>query len=94
MTNIYFFHGGWCKACKEMEPIVDKIPILFEDANIIKIDVDNESVFPILQEYGVRSAPTIVFTDDTGKMLSIARGYHTLDSIADMIEELRGGDRD
>ena len=58
------FYAEWCGPCKGMSMIIagagDKISIPVEE-----YDIDNELMMST--EYQIRSVPTLVLVDDTGK---------------------------
>jgi thioredoxin 1 len=57
------FYAEWCGPCKGLTKIIDgakdKIDIPVEE-----YDIDNEMM--MVQEYKIRSVPTMVLVDDTG----------------------------
>jgi thioredoxin 1 len=58
------FYAEWCGPCKGLTKIIDgakdKIDIPVEE-----YDIDNEMM--MVQEYKIRSVPTMVLVDATGK---------------------------
>ena len=62
MIKILDFYAEWCGPCKAMSPILDQIEDELDDVIIEKYDVeDNEE---IVEDYGIRSVPTLVFIKD------------------------------
>jgi len=55
-----FSADGWCKPCKTLTPILEKLSIEYSGKiNIYKVDVDEES--EITSSFNIRSVPTILF---------------------------------
>ena len=52
----------WCFPCKNMAPIVEKIVAEFDNVQLIKIDVEEDT--DIAVKYGVRSVPTFILLKD------------------------------
>lgn len=53
------FFATWCGPCKMQGPILDDVKKeIGEEADIIKIDVDKNSV--ISNQLGIRSVPTLI----------------------------------
>lgn len=57
-VTVVDFHATWCGPCKQIAPFVDKLSKEFEQANFIKIDVDE--VTEVAAEMGVRAMPTFM----------------------------------
>ncbi len=54
------FWAQWCGPCKTLSPIVDELAQTYEGKAIIgKVDVDSNP--DIVEKYGVRSIPTVIF---------------------------------
>ena len=61
---LYDFWAEWCGPCKMMNPIVDEIELDFPKLEIVRVNVDENP--SLMEEYGVRSIPTYVLTDEDG----------------------------
>jgi len=59
MKQIIFFSASWCNPCKNFKPVMER---LSQELPIRFVDVDAEP--QLVAEYGVRSVPTIVITQD------------------------------
>ena len=53
------FWADWCKPCKTISPILEKIEKERDDIEIIKINVDNNATMAI--EYNIKTIPTLIF---------------------------------
>lgn len=74
-----YFFGDWCWPCKVSKPAVQKAIRETEWADIELINVDTQQ--KEMQEYSVRSLPTMVFVSDEWKMLDKivwARSYEQM----------------
>lgn len=55
------FFATWCGPCKMMSPVLDELKKRFgEKLRIIKLDIDNPRNAKIVQQYAVRSVPTLM----------------------------------
>ena len=70
MKKILYFSAPCCCPSKMLGPNMDK---LSSDLPITKINVDNDTNNSV--KYGVRSVPTLVLVDQTGKELNRLVGY-------------------
>ena len=68
MSKLYYFSAPWCGPCKMLGPVMDQSGLPFQ-----KINVDNDT--ELSSKYGVRSVPTLVLVDQTGKELNRLVGY-------------------
>ena len=62
MIKILDFYAEWCGPCKTMSPILDQIEDELDDIIIEKYDVEENE--EIVEDYGIRSVPTLVFIKD------------------------------
>ncbi len=57
------FGAAWCGHCKSLSPIIDELINEYQDkATIAKIDI--EDCPDMVEEYGIRSVPSILFIKD------------------------------
>lgn len=58
------FSATWCKPCKNMIPIVDKLEKEFGDrVKFIRVDVDDEDP-SLTKKYMIRSVPLVILFRD------------------------------
>ena len=62
MIKILDFYAEWCGPCKAMSPILDQIEDELDDDIIEKYDVEENE--EIVEDYSIRSVPTLVFIKD------------------------------
>ena len=58
-----YFSAPWCGPCRMLGPTMEKVAA--EGIAVEKINIDTEE--NLTMEYTVRSVPTIVLVDDSGK---------------------------
>ena len=60
------FYANWCKPCKMISPILDKLAEKYADKIIVyKVNVDKEKV--LANEIGIKSIPTLIFVPKDGE---------------------------
>ena len=60
------FYANWCKPCKMISPILDKMAENYADKIIIyKVNVDKEK--ELAKEIGINSIPTLIFVPKDGE---------------------------
>ena len=77
------FYADWCGPCKGLSMVIngakDKIDIAIEE-----YDIDNE--MKMAQEHKVRSVPTMVLVDDTGKEIRRQVGMVTEEKLLEFLK--------
>jgi thioredoxin len=60
------FYADWCKPCKMISPILDKLASKYANEIIIyKVNVDKEK--ELAKEIGIHSIPTLIFVPKNGE---------------------------
>ncbi len=79
--------AGKCKACKQMEPVLEEAKKLYQGkAEVVFIDVwENREAG---SQYGIRMIPTQVFFDRDGKEVYRHEGFLPLEDIQKQFEAL------
>jgi thioredoxin 1 len=57
-----YFSAPWCGPCKAFGPIMEQVS---REVVVEKINVDEQG--DLAMQYGVRSVPTVILVDHTGK---------------------------
>lgn len=84
------FYATWCGPCKMMQPILEDLKkSLGDKVRIIKIDIENRSNIKVVQQFRVRSVPTLmIFKNGELKWReSGARGAKELEGIINVHSE-------
>ena len=79
------FHASWCGPCKALNPILEELDKEYDGAiDIYKLNIEDE--LEVSQQFGVRSAPTLVFIPMEGKP-AIQAGAPPKEMLKEIIEE-------
>ena len=55
------FYATWCGPCKMMHPVLEELKQKLGDRiNIIKLDIEKRANIKVVQQYRVRSVPTLM----------------------------------
>ena len=83
------FYADWCGPCKQMGPVLDDVESTAgQDAEVYKIDVDQEEARDFIQEQMVMSIPTLVFFKD-GKRVDAFVGLQDKETLLKKIGQLK-----
>ena len=69
-----YFSAPWCAPCRMLGPTMEKVSA--EGITVEKINIDTEEA--LTMEYTVRSVPTVVLVDDSGKEFARTVGAQQL----------------
>lgn len=67
------YWAAWCKPCKTISPILEKIEKEREDIEIVKINVDDNATMAI--EYDIKSIPTLIFFKEGHRIDSLVGAF-------------------
>lgn len=70
------FEAEWCQPCKALTKQLEYLGLV---AEIIDIDTNKD----LVKEYNIRSVPTVVKLDETGKELTRFVGSRSNDALLD-----------
>ena len=71
-----YFSAPWCGPCRTLGPTMEKVAAT--GITVIKVDIDNEQSLNATSEYAIRSVPTVVLVDESGKEFARTVGAHPL----------------
>ncbi len=84
------FYATWCGPCRTMHPILDKLKMTVgEQADILKIDIDDPENALIVSKYTIRSVPTIIIFR-AGSVQWRGSGVVSAEHLAELIGKLSG----
>ena len=66
MKQLWYFSADWCGPCKQFGPVMDELAK--QGMPIKKLNVDYTP--DATTKYGIKSVPTIVLVNESGKELS------------------------
>ena len=69
-----YFSAPWCAPCRMLGPTMEKVSA--EGIEVVKVNIDTEE--DLTMEYTVRSVPTVVLVDDSGKEFARTVGAQQL----------------
>ncbi len=78
------FSARWCRICKTMDPIIDRL--ILEGYNIEKVDTDDSE--DLVNQYNIKSIPTFLFTRD-GTEIDRMSGLVPVNTIKEKFEQLK-----
>ena len=51
----------WCGPCKMIAPVLEELQAEVKGLKIVKLDIDDKESRDVIEEYDVRSVPTLLF---------------------------------
>ena len=82
--KIIKFEADWCMPCKVLTNILkDKE---FKDIEIQAINIEGDSSFELVQQYQIRSVPTLFYYQD-GELIGKSIGLQTKEKILEIFEK-------
>lgn len=77
------FFATWCGPCKMLAPVFDEVSLDIEDAEFLKVDIDQS--LDIAREYKVSTVPTIIIFKE-GQEVERLVGFKTKQELEDKIK--------
>ncbi|ALB01539.1 thioredoxin [Francisella persica ATCC VR-331] len=68
------FYADWCGPCKTLGPILDQLSKDYQNAMIVKVNVDDNQ--NLATKFSIRSIPTLIIFKN-GKQVETLMGVHT-----------------
>lgn len=82
--KIVDFWAPWCMPCKMLSPILEKVAEKFPQAEIFKVNVDEEPVLSI--QYNISSIPALLFFKN-GELIETSVGLVDEEELDNLIGE-------
>lgn len=82
--KIVKFEADWCMPCKVLTNLLNDKD--FNDIKIKVIDIEEDANLELVQEYQVRSIPTLFYYQD-GKLIGKTIGLQTKEKILEIFEK-------
>lgn len=81
------FYATWCGPCKMMAPVLEELKKRFGDKlRIIKLDIENRNNIKVVQQFRVRSVPTLMIFR-RGELLWHESGARSIDEMEHILSE-------
>jgi len=85
MVTVKRFTASWCNPCKALAPVIESLEPEFPDVKFETVDIDESS--ELVQQYGIRSVPTIVVEKD-GSEVERFVGTHAKQKYVDFLTQI------
>lgn len=82
MSKVLKFFSPTCGPCKVMSKLLDTL----EGVEVKSIDITEEDNQELLDDWNVRTIPTIVVLDDNDKFIKKFSGIVTIDKIKEVLQ--------
>ncbi len=88
LVTMYELGSKRCIPCKAMKKVMDSLEVRYpKGVDIVFHDVWSPEGKPYIKEFGVRSIPTQVFHDASGKEIFRHEGFFALDKIVELLKK-------
>ena len=87
MIKVIKFGASWCTPCKTFEPVFKSIAKEYKDKAIF-VEKDIEECEEEVEEYQIRSVPTLLFLDEKGVVVGRIVGTVTKETVIESLEGL------
>jgi thioredoxin 1 len=77
------FYANWCNPCKVVAKQLDVYESEVDDVKVIRINIEDSENFKVVQDYLVRSLPTLVYLED-GAIINKSLGIKNLAQIKEL----------
>ena len=82
------FYADWCQPCKMMDArVYPDRNVIAQSQNWITVKVNGEKRPDVMQAYGLRAYPTILFAQGSGQPVSITTGYQDAPQLVQAMQE-------
>lgn len=81
------FWAEWCGPCRMIGPVIDELALEYQGrVTVCKCNVDENNA--LAAKFGIRSIPTVMFFDNSGKMVDKIVSAASKDTFKERIDKL------
>lgn len=84
-TVVVDIYADWCGPCKMISPVLEQLSVEMPTVKFIKVDADVDQA--LINNFGVRSIPTILFFK-SGELKQTLVGFQPKDRMKSIIEAI------
>jgi thioredoxin-like negative regulator of GroEL len=87
--RVISFYAGWAEPCKQLKIDLEKAKGEFgEQLEFYTVDVDDPKNEKLIDQYDVSPIPTVVFLDESGKVVNYFVGYSNFEELDNSIKRV------
>lgn len=93
IKKIYLFSATWCGPCKVFHKAFEQAKTMeeFKDIDFVDCDIEDDEAVDMVEDFVVKSVPTVIMTDGENNVLGRFSGNITLQEFVDKIKDADSG---